>query len=43
MNVYVYLNSVSLLALDDYSNLQQKYEMEMQFRAQAEKLAVEVY
>ncbi|XP_028390849.1 shootin-1-like isoform X2 [Dendronephthya gigantea] len=35
------LNRVSLLALDDYSNLQRKYAVEMQCRAQAEKLAAE--
>ena len=33
---------VSMLALDDYSNLQRKYAVEMQCRAQAEKLAAEV-
>ena len=42
-SIYTLAYIVSLLALDDFSNLQQKYEMEIQYRAQAEKLAVEVH
>jgi hypothetical protein len=41
--MYTLAYIVSLLALDDFSNLQQKYEMEIRYRAQAEKLAVEVH
>lgn len=33
---------VSHLALDDFSDLQKKYEMEIEFREQAEKIAAEV-
>ena len=42
-SIYTLAYIVSLLALDDFSNLQQKYEMEIRYRAQAEKLAVEVH